>query len=85
MRSSLFCLTVLMLIQSGDCLAKDASPAPVVTVDWALLKESGKLTSGEVVPGEDGKPARLKIINTEASTTSIPLCEIESPKITTAS
>jgi hypothetical protein len=85
MRPSLFCLTALMLIQPGNCLAKEASAAPVATVDWAQLKETGKLKSGEVVPSQDGAAARLKIVNTAAGTTSIPLCEIESPAITTAS
>jgi hypothetical protein len=84
MRPSLFCLTALILIQGRHCLAKDTSAAPVAVVDWAQLKEAGKLTNGEVVPSQDGSPARLKIVNTAAGATSIPLCEIESPTITTA-
>jgi hypothetical protein len=85
MRPSLFCLTALLLIQTRDCLAKEASAAPVATVDWAQLKEAGNLMGGEVVPSQDGAPARLKIVNTAAGATSIPLCEIKSPTITTAS
>jgi hypothetical protein len=72
MRPSLFCLTALILIQGRDGLAKDASTTPVVTVDWAQLKEAGKLESGEVVPSQDGAPPRLKIVSTAASATSPP-------------
>jgi hypothetical protein len=79
----LFGLTALMLIQGREGLATDAAVAPVATVDWAQLKEAGKLDNGKVVSGQDGKSARLKIVNAPAGAISIPLCEIESPKITT--
>lgn len=85
MRPCLFGLTALMLLQGSHTLAKEPPVTPVTTVEWSQLKEAGKLKSGEVIPGQDGKPAQLKITHTAIGTTSIPLCEIEGPPITTPS
>lgn len=56
----------------------------IATVKWNELKEAGLLKTGEVIPGKDSAPDRLKLIGA-AGPQSLPLCEITSPPITTPS
>ena len=85
MRPSMLSLFVLVLLHTPECLATEIAATPIVSIDWSQLQSEGKLKSGEVISGQDGQPPRLKIANTAAGTTSIPLCEIVSPRITTPS
>lgn len=66
-------------------VAADHSPAPVMTIDWAQVKQRGQILGGEVVPAEAGQPARLKVTNTQPGNHSIPICELVAPPITTPS
>jgi hypothetical protein len=54
-------------------------------VQWGKLQELGQLKDGEVVPGKNGQPDRLKIVNTDTGQRSIFLCDLVAPPITTPS
>lgn len=79
------CIACLFTCGVSIAVAVDLQPNAIEKVDWAQLKERGLLRSGEVIPGDAEHPSRLKIINTQPGTRSIPLCELVSPSITTSS
>lgn len=85
MRCSLFALFVILSLSAETCLAANAEVIPVARIDWNQLKAEGTLKSGEVIAGHDGQPARLRIENAAIGTTTLPLCEIPSPRVTTPS
>lgn len=87
-------LTLLFSVISqttGICAAPAppaAAPVPsgsLLVVQWGKLQELGQLKNGDVVPGKNGQPDRLKVVNTEKGLRSIFLCDLVAPPITTPS
>lgn len=79
------CIAYFFACGVSIAVAVEPQPNAIEKVDWAQLKERGLLRGGEVIPGDAEHPSRLKIINTQPGTNSIPLCELVSPSITTSS
>ena len=80
----LFLAASLQLFAAGSGAA-DAPSGPVATVNWGQLKNEGRIKSGEVVPGRDGEPDRLKLVHEKSGNNSLLLWELDAPPITTPS
>lgn len=70
---------------SGVSFAGTDESGPLTTVDWDKIHAAGLIQAGEVVPGKDGGPGYLKIVNTETGQKTIPLLKLDAPPITTPS
>jgi hypothetical protein len=76
---------IAVLLWTVPLYAGDETVTPKTTVEWSKVREAGQLKSGEVVAGPAGQPDRLKIASTQPGPQLFPLCEIDSPAITTDS
>lgn len=80
------CRFVIALLLLGGTLVAAETPAePLLTINWDPLKKESPVTRGEVVPGDNGQPDRLRITKKTEGDEVFLLRQIEAPPIKTSS
>ena len=76
-------LVLSAMLSFAEDTKPDAKPEkkPLATISWKERSEQKKLDTGEFVPGKEGQPDALEVVNTESQEKLFALATLEPPKI----